>query len=148
MRAPLRRSRRPKSNSSALVGSPPEAVAAFLAKFPPTVATTAEAVRTVIRAAIPTAVERVLPGWRSLGYRDPQAGQLCALFPYEGTVRLYLEHGAALEARGLDPAGLLFAGPTMRRGRYVELRPERRLSAATRRALHELLVAAVTHASL
>jgi hypothetical protein len=47
---------------------PPEAL---LADFPPTHAAIAERLRSIVRRAVPDAVERVRPGWRLLGYDLP-----------------------------------------------------------------------------
>ena len=126
----------------------PAAVTDFLGEFPQGIATLTEALRGLIREAIPTASERLLPGWRALGYRDAQAGHFCGLFPTHRAVRLYLEHGAALEARGLDSHGLLRGEATMRRGRYVEFVPGKLPSARSRRAVKAMLVALVTAASV
>jgi hypothetical protein len=87
-----------------------------------------------VRRAVPTLTERALPGWRAIGFRDQQAGHVCALFPFGPEVRLYIEHGARLD----DPDGLLQG--TMKRGRYLPFRNERDVHA---RALARLLRQAV-----
>jgi hypothetical protein len=42
-------------------------------------------------------------GWRSVNFRHPRVGHLCAVFPLKDEVRLYFEHGRQLS----DPEGLL-----------------------------------------
>lgn len=102
----------------------------LLAPCPPRIRALAERLRAVVRRAVPTLEERVLPGWRALGYRDAQAGHVCALFPSEREVRLYLEIGARLD----DPDGLLEGAATMRKGRFVRVAGARdvRVRAITR----------------
>lgn len=73
--------------------------------------------RVFLRTEVPSAVERVYWGWCALGYRDPQAGYFCGLFPQKDHIRLYFEHGVALP----DPLGIL-EGET-RQTRYLVLRP-------------------------
>ncbi len=69
---------------------------ALLADFPPAVRTIAARVRAIVLEVLPDAEERVLPGWRAIGFRSGEAGHVCALFPYTAEVRLYFEHGAGL----------------------------------------------------
>ncbi|MFN8587363.1 MAG: DUF1801 domain-containing protein [Candidatus Eisenbacteria bacterium] len=69
---------------------------ALLAPFPPTVRATCGRVRALLHDTLPGCEERVLPGWRAIGFRTPEAGHVCALFPYEAEVRLYFEHGSHL----------------------------------------------------
>src|ERR671914_3023817 len=92
---------------------------ALLASLPPPRLRLANRVRAVVLRAVPTLTERALPGWRAIGFRDAQAGHVCALVPFGPEVRLYVEHGARLS----DPDGLLQG--TMKRGRYVAFRNER-----------------------
>ena len=107
---------------------------ALLAPLPPATRRLANRVRAVVRRAVPTLTERALPGWRAIGFRDAQAGHVCALFPFGAEVRLYVEHGARLD----DPDGLLKGA--MKRGRYVAFRTERDVRA---RALTRLVRRAV-----
>ena len=106
----------------------------LLAPLPPVTRRLANRVRAVVRRAVPTLTERALPGWRAIGFRDAQAGHVCALFPFGPEVRLYVEHGARLD----DPDGLLQG--RMKRGRYVAFRSERDVRA---RALARLIRRAV-----
>ena len=48
---------------------PPEAL---LADFPPGNAAIAERLRTIVKDAVPHAIERVRPGWRLIGYDLPR----------------------------------------------------------------------------
>ena len=48
-------------------------------------------------------MERVYRGWRGVGFRHPEAGFVCAIYPRGEAVELLFEHGAALA----DPEGLL-----------------------------------------
>ncbi len=107
---------------------------ALLEPLPPATRRLANRVRAVVRRAVPTLTEPALPGWRAIGFRDAQAGHVCALFPFGPEVRLYVEHGARLD----DPDGLLQGA--MKRGRYVAFRTERDVRA---RALTRLLRRAV-----
>lgn len=74
---------------------------------------TARRLRRLVTSAVPEAGEKVWAGWHGVGYRHPQAGFFCGIFPNEHSVALYFEHGAHLP----DPAGLLSGNG--RRGRSV-----------------------------
>jgi hypothetical protein len=93
----------------------------LLSGFSQEVRQLAQEVRKTLRAAVPSFEERALPGWRAIAFRDPQAGHVCALFPYEDYVRLYIEYGASLS----DPDALMKG--TMKRGRYIEFRTRKDL---------------------
>ncbi len=112
---------------------------ALLEPLPADTRRLANRVRAVLRRAVPTFTERALPGWRAISFRDPQAGHVCALFPFGPEVRLYIEHGARLE----DPDNLMQG--TMKRGRYVAFRTVRDLRT---RALTRLVQRAVVLQSL
>jgi hypothetical protein len=60
---------------------------------------------------------RVRLGWRSVNFRHPQAGFVCALFPHPDRVSLVFEHGRQLS----DPEGLLEGNG--RQVRFVNLVP-------------------------
>ena len=111
----------------------------ILAAFPPEVRALAGEVRSFVRARVPSAEERAYPGWRGIGYVDPQAGYFCGLFPQTDHVRLGFEHGAALP----DPERLLTAGG--RQVRYVVLRPGEPIP---ERPLARLLDAAILHGAV
>lgn len=77
--------------------STPEPIpASLLALAPPVLHAVAERVRAVVHAALPDATERVLPGWRALGFRHADVGHVAALFTLRDEVRLYFEHGGEL----------------------------------------------------
>lgn len=74
--------------------------------------------RRLVQDAVRDAVEVVYPGWHGLGYRHPEAGYFCAVFPRVADVRLSFEHGTLLA----DPHRLLRGSG--RQVRHVEvLRP-------------------------
>ena len=94
-------------SSSIIVGMsdsvPPEA---FLAAYPEGIRQAAETLRTVVRRAVPDAIERVRSGWRLIGYEVP-VGRRSRYFAYIAPepihVHLGFEHGAWMT----DPDGLL-----------------------------------------
>lgn len=106
----------------------------LLSGYPEPIRRLAAEIRKTLRAAVPSFEERALPGWRAIAFRDPQAGHVCALFPFDDYVRLYVEYGASLP----DPDGLMQGG--MKRGRYVEVRT---LKDLRKRALAKLIRHAV-----
>ena len=111
----------------------------LLAAYPAKMQALANRVRAVLHDAVPTFTERALPGWRAIAFRDPHAGHVCALFPLETELRLYIEHGAKLA----DPDDILRG--TMKRGRYIPFRSHRDVRT---RALTRLIRQAVTMKSL
>lgn len=60
-------------------------------------------VREAVLASDPDLTERVYRGWRGVGFRHPEAGYVCGIFPRDDVVELLFEHGAWLP----DPDGLL-----------------------------------------
>jgi hypothetical protein len=91
--------------------------------------------RGMISDEVPELTERVYPGWHGIGFRHPDAGYVCAIFPKAETVKLSFEHGADL----VDPDEFLEFGSRKQVG-YVMLRPGRALP---RRQIRELLAAAI-----
>ena len=79
------------------------AVERLLADHTDDVVRTAQRVREVVLGAHPDLTERARAGWHSVDYAHPDAGFLCALFPYADRVDLVFEHGALLP----DPHGRL-----------------------------------------
>lgn len=110
----------------------------LLADHTPGVRAITEKLRRAVRAAIPDAEERVLPGWHAFGYRHAEAGHVCAIFPMPDEVKLYLEFGANLAL----PAGALLGETKQTRHlrfvRAADVRP---------RALAPILVAALVAAA-
>jgi hypothetical protein len=111
----------------------------LLSTFPPPIRGLADEIRRTLLAAVPSFEERALPGWRAIAFRDPQAGHVCALFPFEDHLKLYVEYGASLD----DPDGLMEGA--MKRGRYVPFRTRKDLR---RRALARLIKRAVVMQSV
>jgi hypothetical protein len=60
-------------------------------------------VRAVVLDADPDLTERVYHGWRGIGFRHPEAGYVCAIYPRSQWVVLLFEHGASMP----DPDGIL-----------------------------------------
>jgi hypothetical protein len=60
-------------------------------------------VREAVLEADPDLTERVYRGWRGVGFRHPEAGYVCGIFPGDEAVELLFEHGASLP----DPDGIL-----------------------------------------
>jgi hypothetical protein len=81
-------------------------------------------VREAVLAADPDLGERVYRGWRGVGFRHPEAGYVCAIFPRADSVELLFEHGASL----VDPDGILEGdGAQTRVIRVVEPDPALRM---------------------
>jgi hypothetical protein len=72
-------------------------------------------VREAVLAADPDLVERVYRGWRGVGFRHPDAGYVCGIFPREDGVELLFERGASLP----DPEGILRGDGTQTRFVHV-----------------------------
>jgi hypothetical protein len=106
----------------------------LLSAYPPPIRDLANEIRRTLHAAVPSFEERALPGWRAIAFRDPQAGHVCALFPFADHLKLYVEYGASLD----DPDGLMEG--TMKRGRYIAFRTRKNLR---KRALARLIRRAV-----
>lgn len=67
--------------------------------------------RDVVLDAEPDLADRVYRGWDGIGFRHPEAGYVCAVYPREERVELLFEHGASL----VDPEGLLTGSGTQTR---------------------------------
>jgi len=84
-------------------GLPPEA---FLEGYPAGIRDAAEALRAIVRRAVPDAIESVRGGWRLIGYEVP-VGRRSRYFAYVAPepihVHLGFEYGAWMD----DPDGLL-----------------------------------------
>lgn len=81
-------------------GPSPESI---LADHTPTIRRLANRIRAIVKDTVPEAEERAYPGWHSIGFRHPQAGYFCGLFPSEHGVNIVFEHGRALS----DPEQVL-----------------------------------------
>src|SRR5918997_4886165 len=112
---------------------------AFLAAYPDGIRVAADALRALVRRAVPDVVERVRPGWRLIGYEVP-VGRRSRYFAYVAPephhVHLGFEYGVWMS----DPHRLLEgAHLRLRKVRYVTYGPgrvpsDRRLVELTREA--------------
>jgi len=98
---------------------PPEAL---LAGYPPPMRDIAEALRAIVRRAVPEAIEAVRAGWRLIGY-DVPAGRkrtiyFCWVAPEPGHVHLGFQYGIFMS----DPEGQLIGKGITRKVRWVTLR--------------------------
>ncbi len=105
----------------------PKDVHDFLRDSHPGLADLALWVREMILAGEPDLTERVYPGWDGIGFRHPDAGYVCAIYPreQEQEVRLLFEHGVRLD----DPEGLLEGAGTQTR--FIRVRERDARLAAT-----------------
>lgn len=69
----------------------------------PQIRALAEQLRRLILETVPDAVEAAYPVWRGIGYRHPECGYFCGIFPQKNAVKLGFEYGVLLP----DPDGLL-----------------------------------------
>jgi hypothetical protein len=95
----------------------------LLAPYPPHLCELAEALRRLVKDAVPSAVEAVRPGWRLIGYNVPlgrRTQYFAAVWPEPAHVHLAFEHGILLD----DPDRRL-------RGAELRLRRVRFLTLAT-----------------
>lgn len=97
---------------------PPEAL---LADYPPPMRAIAERLRSLVRRAMPGAIERVRPGWRLIGY-DLSVGRrtvyFCYVAPEVEHVHLGFEWGILMD----DPNALLLGRGVTRQVRWMTLR--------------------------
>jgi hypothetical protein len=95
----------------------------FLANYPPPMQRIAESLRSLIRQAVPEAIERVRLGWRLIGFDVPDGRRhryFAYISPEDEHVHLGFEYGVLLD----DPAGLLQgAALRLRKVRYLTYRP-------------------------
>ncbi|WP_309072126.1 DUF1801 domain-containing protein [Arthrobacter sp.] len=86
------------------VPPPSEAVLSFLQERHPQTRSLVLWVRDQVLHIEPDLEERIYTGWNGLGYRYPDAGLVCAIYPQSnGQVRLQFERGIKLD----DPDGVL-----------------------------------------
>jgi len=109
--------------------SQPLAPEDILAEHTPEVRALAERLRLLIRETIPEASEAAYPVWHGIGYRHPEIGYFCAIFPLEHEVKLGFEFGVLLP----DPTGLLQGQG--RQVRYVHIVSEKDIRVRPLRAL-------------
>jgi Domain of unknown function (DU1801) len=96
---------------------PPEAL---LAPYPPSHRKLANALRSLVKRAVPEAIERVRTGWGVIGY-DVPVGRGARLFafvwPEPEHVHLGFQHGVLMD----DPDGLLQGAGVTKRVRWLTL---------------------------
>lgn len=95
----------------------------FLSGYPDDVHALADTLRALVREALPDARERVMMGWRLLGYRVPLTARRDAYFGFvspslEGAT-LGFEYGALLESPLLTAT---YRGQTLKQVRYITVR--------------------------
>ena len=90
----------------------------YLTGHTPPVRELAERLRRLVRRTVLEATETAYPRWHGIGYRHPDSGYFCAIFPQDDRVLLSFEFGVLL----LDPAGLLEGDG--KQIRYVPIRKE------------------------
>ncbi len=110
----------------------PPPVDRFLADRHPEARELALWLRDLVLEAEPDLAERVYPGWDGIGYRHPDAGYVCGIFPRDDGVRLLFEHGARLD----DPGGLLEGEGSQTRHAVVRA-PDPHLAKQLARLVHE-----------
>lgn len=106
----------------------------ILSPHSPAVRGLATVLRGFIRETVPEAEERAYPGWRAIGYRHPEVGYFCGLFPLPDRVDLAFEFGVLLP----DPHHILDGEG--KQVRYVRIRAEEDIPAD---ALRGLLLSAI-----
>ncbi len=96
----------------------------FLSTYPPRIARHAQALRKILRRTVPSASERIRPGWRLIGYDLPvtKKGTFFAwIWPEPEHVHIGWEVGTLLS----DPEGLLHgAHLKLKKVRYLTYAPE------------------------
>ena len=92
-------------------------LARLLHGFPAPIAGLARDLVRAMQTIRPELLTKVQFGWRSVNFRHPQAGFLCAVFPYEDRVTLIFEHGRMLS----NESSLLQGDGT--RVRYISFVP-------------------------
>jgi len=112
----------------------PASVNSILAGHSPDIAHLVGRLREIVRRTVPAAVESAHPVWHSIGYRHPDSGYFCGLFPQSDRVDIAFEFGVLLP----DPNGLLQGGG--KQVRYVRVS---RMKDLRVRQLQHLLRAAI-----
>jgi Domain of unknown function (DU1801) len=96
---------------------PPEAL---LAAYPPVHQDVANALRRLVKRAVPDAIERVRPGWGLIGYDVPfgrRTRYFAFIWPEPEHVHLGFEHGVLMD----DPHGLLLGAGVTKQVRWLTL---------------------------
>jgi hypothetical protein len=97
----------------------------WIERYPAPMAAIANELRSIVRQALPGAIERVRPGWRLIGYDLPPAAPrerrayVAYIAPEPIHVHLGFEHGWAMR----DPRGVLEGAGITRQVRWLTFRP-------------------------
>lgn len=75
----------------------------IIAEHPPEIRELTQVLRAFVRETVPTATEQAYSVWHGIGFRDPDAGYFCGIFPGKDTVKLGFERGVDLP----DPEHIL-----------------------------------------
>ncbi len=105
----------------------------LLARHDDHIVAIAEALRRVVRAALPDAIERVRPGWGLIGYDVPAGRRMaycCFVWAEPEHVHLGFEHGILMR----DPSGALQGGGVTKRVRWLTFTSTRGTGTAAVRA--------------
>ena len=94
-----------------------------------------EALRSLVRAEVPEAIEVAYPSWHGIGYHHPRCGYFCAIFPMKDTIKLGFEFGVLLP----DPEGMLTGDG--KQVRYVNIHRQADIRAE---AIRQLIQAALS----
>jgi len=107
----------------------------ILAEHTPKVRALAKSLRNLVLKTVPNAIELAYPVWHGIGYRHPESGYFCGVFPQKDSVKLGFEFGVLLP----DPNGLLEgAGKQVR---YVTIKDNKDIRVG---AIKKLLLVAIT----
>ena len=105
-----------------------EEIEAFLARLEPRLAAHARTLRAIVQATVPTAVERIRPGWGLIGYDLPvtRHGTFFAwIWPEPEHIHIGFEVGTLMK----DPEGRLHgAHLKLKRVRYLTFEPRDRIA--------------------
>jgi hypothetical protein len=108
-------------------GTPNEAIEQFLEFYPPRIARQAEVLRGLVLRAVPSAVERVRPGWKLIGYDLPLSKHgtyFCWIWPQLEHVHVGWEVGTLMN----DPQRLLRGAHLhLKKVRYLTYEPTERI---------------------
>jgi hypothetical protein len=108
---------------------PDQSIEDFLQFYPPRIVRHVQALRALVRRATPTAVERLRPGWKLIGYDLPvtRHGTFFAwIWPQVEHVHVGWEVGTLMS----DPEGLLRgAHLKLKKVRYLTYEPAERIPA-------------------
>ncbi len=100
-----------------------EEIVEFLAQYPPRIAGHAQRLRQIMRKTVPSAMERIRPGWRLIGYDLPVTRQgtfFAWVWPETEHVHIGWEVGTLLT----DPDGILHgAHLKLKKVRYLTFEP-------------------------